>query len=151
MNWEFVKGITPSVLEKFKSTLMVSESDVDFNGFIELVENCEYPVRNRALLLYVEFHKDEYEAYWHEQLGERADVPLGYNAIETYLKLAGKERDFNEFIVEKSSLLNAHLERDEIQQRLIDDYMGPLFDKIRKAHIFLYRDSDHKGVFVDRD
>ena len=150
MRWSFFTGITPGMIDGFKSSLIVSESDCGLDGFVRMMEDCEYSSRSRALSLYAERHREEYESYWRGMLGENAVIPSGYNAIETYLIDTGRKDEFERFAVDHAAALSGHLDKGEIQERLVEEHLVPLLERSRRGRIYVYRDRDHKGVCIEK-
>ena len=151
MKWSFFNGISPSMIPDYGYSLFRSEAQCGLTGFIRLLEECEYPSRGRALALYAESNLEEYSSYWKESLGEYAAVPFGYEAIETYLVLTGRADDFKECLADKAALLANHMNGFEIQDRLVEEQVAPLFENARFSRLYLYRDRDHRGIMAMRN
>lgn len=151
MKWKFFRGVSEALVDGFRSSAFLEESEAGLAGFIRRVEECDYPVRDRALLMYAEANHDDYLAYWRGVLGDLASAPSGTTAVETYIMETGRSRDFDDFMAGHSAELSVRMEPCEIQDALVEGRLLPLLEELKKPRMFIYRDFDFKGIEVSRE
>ena len=95
-------------------------------------------------------HQEEYNSYWKQTLGEYRSVPTSTFYINQYIEQNNLRQDLNHFINEQNHLFYINKDKKAIVQEIISKVISPIFDEIRYNYIYIYRQTDHKGLLAQR-
>lgn len=130
--------------------MWLNEKQVNAEGFIQNIEDCNYEKQDLFLSIYMRYNQEDYNKYWRTIIGQDRQVPINSYYIKQYIQENDLQQDFNKFIVDKSHLFYRVKDKNVIIQQIVNKVVGPIFDESRFTHIYVYRDRDHKGLLAQR-
>ena len=145
------KNVSQIFFDKYDSTKIYFQEDLNIIGFISRIENRNWGSRSEQLTQYVLYHYENYNAYFSSVFGENKDYPLNDIYMQNYIIMNNLEDDLNKFVNENPLLFNNKDEEIKMIEKMIENIINPIFDQTRYLYIYIYRETDRKGICVWRE
>ena len=149
--WEIVRGISPLMVSNFFKAVFFSESELDLDGFIQMVIDGKRDVEGIALQLFASEHINEFRDYIVEVTGDEKNASTSSkSSVLQFISDRDLAGEYHSFIASHASEWSDSHDKDEIRDSLISEKIMPLFNDLQKNDIYVYRDSDHCAIHASR-
>ena len=134
----------------YKSSAKVTEKDIGVKDFIDRLERCDFYSSDLMLIKYMKSHIKEYESYWMHIITNPDRLPRYPYAVQVYIEQNHKEDEFEEFAAEFNTMMSVK-SKEEIMDDMVYAAVVNVFDENQCGSVYLYRESDRRGIFVPRE
>ena len=149
--WEIVRGIGPLMASDFFKAVFFSESELDLDGFIQMVIDGRRDAEGISLQLFASEHMTEFRDYIAEVTGDAMNASTSSkSSVLQFINDRGLIGEYHSFIASHASEWSDSHDKNEIRDSLVSEKIVPLFNDLQKNDIYVYRDSDHYAIHASR-
>jgi hypothetical protein len=149
--WEIVRGISPLMVSNFFHAVFFSESELDLDGFIQMVIDGKRDAGGISLQRFASEHIVEFRDYIAEVTGDAMNASTSSkSSVLQFIRDRGLISEYHSFIASHASEWSDSHDKNEIRDSLVSEKIMPLFNDLQKNDIYVYRDSDHCGIHASR-
>ena len=139
------------MVSDFFKAVFFSESELDLDGFIQMVIDGKRDAEGISLHLFASEHMAEFRDYIAEVTGDAMNASTSSkSSVLQFIRDRGLAGEYHSFIASHASEWSDSHDKNEIRDSLVSERIMPLFNDLQKNDIYVYRDSDHCGIHASR-